>query len=87
MACAHWDEAKVLYNAHNVGEVLDMMCVNLPATAKSSEVESDDMTTLLKGSAGLVLFRPCAALATHPRQYNTSPQLSLSCHLQRFKPE
>jgi hypothetical protein len=27
-----------------------MMCVDLPATAKRSEVESDDMTTLLKGS-------------------------------------
>jgi hypothetical protein len=56
MACANWDEAKVLYNAHNVGGVLIRCVFDLPATAKSSEdaIESDDMTTLFKGSRCLI---------------------------------
>jgi hypothetical protein len=66
-----------------------MTCVDLPATAKSSEVESDDMTTLFKRSrvlsySDLRLALPYAGCVTSSETHHSH---SPSCHLQRFRPE
>jgi hypothetical protein len=66
------------------------MCVDLPATAKRSDVESDDMTTLYERLglpySDLRLALPYGACATTSENHSFSFR-SLPCHLQRFRTE
>src|SRR6266852_3849972 len=69
------------------------MCVDLPATAKSSDVESDDMTTLFKVSRSLIQTRgqPCpTALVVNSFELTTSslsvmPSSTLQARIKAFE--